>query len=874
MQSTLRNPYRTAVEQCIRDLQAALGEDAVLTRPADLLAYDGDAYPMARQTPAAVALPATTEQTAAAVRLCARYGIPFVPRGAGTGLSGGATPLPDSVVISTARMNRIIATDIPNRRALVEAGCTNISISDAVAAYGLHYAPDPSSQGVCTIGGNIAENAGGPHTLKYGVTVNHVTGLTLVRPSGDVVRLGGMAEEPSGYDLVGLTVGSEGTFGIVTEAIVKLTPVPAAVRTLLAVFDTVEACTRAVVKVLASGVIPCALEMIDRTILMAIEDAFHFGFPREAGAVLTVEIDGPEHGIDDEAAIVRQACMDEGAREVRLAADASDRARLWIARKKGVGTAGRLASSIVTQDGAIPRSKLPEVLAAVAECAQRHGIRVCNIFHAGDGNLHPCVLYDQSDADEAERVHAFNEEVLALCVAAGGTITGEHGVGIEKREAMRLMFSEADLRWMHRIRDVFDPTGLCNPGKLLPPVESLRSLNGERSNGLPPSDGPCELSDHGELLPRSEDDCREAIRSALRERAPIEPRGAGLLVHLAPSCEDQPRVLSTRELRRLGPLCPADNLVTCQAGVTFGELQAAAAEHGQWVPIDPPRADEVTVGGVVAANATALLQARYGRPGDAVVAMRAISATGDTLRTGAHVVKNAAGYDLGRLLAGSHGTLAVITEVTFRTLPKPASTAELAFEHDDLEATCRFAWEIWTSHPELQYVAVSLEGVGRIAVGAGGNDRSVCWLVGTITSAARQHGLREMAASGIAERMRHDLNAMSPGAAVRIAAAPHDAYGIVGQHALSGLSVTWLVGAGVVVVGCPSEDDSQGVAGIGAVARDAAMRDAAVRWLRASSSLRRRWRIPPANVGEAALASELKRALDPYQILSPGRMTQ
>lgn len=467
-QLTRKTEPAVSLPQLLHELRMVLGDEGLLTDDADLLAYDGDAFPAARQTPAAVALPRSTEQAAAIVRLCIRHGIPFVPRGAGTGLSGGATPLPNSVVISLARMSCILEVDAENRVAHVEAGCTNQAISDAAASHGLHYAPDPSSQLVCTVGGNIAENAGGPHTLKHGVTVNHVLGVRLVTSLGEIIEIGGPREPDEPLDLLGLIVGSEGTLGIVTEAWLRLVPVPEAVRTLLGVFPTVSDATECVVEIMARGVVPCALEMIDRTILVAIEDAFHLGLPRDAEAVLTVEVDGTEESVREEAEIVREVFASHRAAEVRVASDPAERERLWIARKKGVGTTGRLARSIITQDGAIPRSKLPEVLAAVRQLAAEHNIRVCNIFHAGDGNLHPCVLYDHTDAEEAERVHAFNEAVLALCVREGGTITGEHGVGLEKREAMRLMFTDADLSLMERVRKAFDPAGLCNPGKLIP----------------------------------------------------------------------------------------------------------------------------------------------------------------------------------------------------------------------------------------------------------------------------------------------------------------------------------------------------------------------------------------------------------------------
>lgn len=318
----------------------------------------------------------------------------------------------------------------------------------------------------------MAENSGGPHTLKYGVTTNHITGLKLVLPDGEIVELGGETEETPGYDLVGITVGSEGTFGIVTEVTVRLTPLPQAYRTLLAIFETVDECTQTVSDIIAAGILPAALEMIDRLILQAIEEAFHLGFPRDAGAVLLIELDGFEAGLDAEAARVREICQRNRAREIRQAVTPEDRARLWMARKKGIGAAGRLAPSIVTQDGVIPRSKLPEVLREVQKIADHYGIRICNIFHAGDGNLHPCVLFDERDTDELRRVVEAGEEILKLCVRVGGSITGEHGIGVEKINAMPLLFSEADIAFMERLRSVFNTNTLCNPGKLLPSSKS------------------------------------------------------------------------------------------------------------------------------------------------------------------------------------------------------------------------------------------------------------------------------------------------------------------------------------------------------------------------------------------------------------------
>lgn len=451
-----------------REVQAIVGADGVLRTEAERRVYDGDAYTLHRAQPDAVALPRTTEEVSAVVVLCARRGIPVVARGAGTGLSGGATPVRGGVVLSTMRMNRILRVDPASRLITAQAGATNASLTRAAAPHGLHFAPDPSSQVVSTIGGNVAENAGGPHTLKYGVTANHVVAMTVVLADGRVTRLGSDADDAPGPDLARLFVGSEGTLGIVTEVTARLTPLPEAWRTLLAVFDDVEDCTATVTAIIAEGIVPAALEMIDEIILRAIERALSAGLPEDAAAVLVIEVDGPDAGLDRDADRVEAICRAHRARDVRRAADEEERARLWMARKKGVGAVGRLAPNMVTQDGVIPRTRLPEALRRIAEIGRRRRVRVCNVFHAGDGNLHPCIVYDQRDADEVLRVEQANREIVELCLAMGGSITGEHGVGIEKLSFMRAMFAESDLDAMRSVRRALDPAGLLNPGKLLP----------------------------------------------------------------------------------------------------------------------------------------------------------------------------------------------------------------------------------------------------------------------------------------------------------------------------------------------------------------------------------------------------------------------
>jgi len=454
--------------QVLDALADIVGRDALVARPGETRVYECDGWTMAKQVPDLVVLPRTPEQAAAVVRVLHRNGLAFVPRGAGTGLSGGCLPLEAPVMICTSRLTRIVEIDLANRRAVVEAGVVNLAVTRAVAAHGLLYAPDPSSQSACTIGGNVAENSGGPHTLKYGVTTNHVLAVELVLSDGEVVQLGGAMEDVPGYDLRGLVVGAEGTVGLVTSATLRLVRVPEAWRTLLGVFESVGDACSAVSRIIATGIVPAALEMMDRLIVEAVEAAFHFGFPTDAGAVLIVELDGAAAELDGHMRAVIEVCRAHGAREVRVAETEQQRAALWKSRKRAFGALGRLAPNYCTQDGVVPRTKLPDILRAITAIGERHRLRIANVFHAGDGNIHPVVLYDERDADEVRRVIAAGHEILRACVDLGGSITGEHGVGVEKIGELPLMFSPQDLLVMQQLRAVFDPNRRCNPGKIFP----------------------------------------------------------------------------------------------------------------------------------------------------------------------------------------------------------------------------------------------------------------------------------------------------------------------------------------------------------------------------------------------------------------------
>jgi glycolate oxidase len=449
-------------------LGAIVGEGGLIDRPEARLVYECDGYTLERAVPELVVLPRSPVEVSRILAVLAAEGIAFVPRGAGTGLSGGTLPVAAPVMVCTSRMQRIESVDVANRRVVVEAGVVNQWVTNAARAHGLHYAPDPSSQPACTIGGNVAENSGGPHTLKYGVTTNHVLGVELALPSGELVMLGGPVEDRPGYDLVGLVVGSEGTFGIVTRAVLRLVRTPEAYRTLLGVFDSVDAASEAVSGIIAAGIVPAALEMMDRLIIEAVEAAFRVGLPTDAGAVLLVELDGPAAGLDPQAERVRAVCAAHGAREIRKARDDAERAALWKCRKRAFGAVGRLAPNYCTQDGVVPRTRVPEILRRIAAAAERHRLRIANVFHAGDGNIHPILLFDERDRDEVARVLAAGREILEACVALGGSITGEHGIGVEKIAQMPLLFGPDDIAAMTRLRAVFDPEHRANPHKIFP----------------------------------------------------------------------------------------------------------------------------------------------------------------------------------------------------------------------------------------------------------------------------------------------------------------------------------------------------------------------------------------------------------------------
>lgn len=687
------------MDTLIKNLAAIVGPDNVLSKPDELIVFECDGLPHHKHRPRAVVFPTTTEQTAAVMKELTRAKVPFTPRGAGTGLSGGALALNDAVVIEMARMRQVLKIDPANRIAVVQPGVVNLQVSRAAAPYGLYYVPDPSSQPTCTIGGNIAEGAGGIHCLKYGTTTDHVIGARVVLSTGEVLDLGG-AIESEGYDLLGTFIGSEGTFGIATEATLRLLQNPPAVRTLLAEFGEVNDASHAVSAIIAAGVMPAALEMMDHEIIRAVEaSVFAAGLPPDAGAALIVELDGIEAGLEDEVERVTDICMEFGARSCRAARDENERKKLWAARKGAFGAIGRISPDSMIQDAVVPRSRLPGVLSAAYEIAAKYQLRVANVFHAGDGNLHPLICFDSRNAEQVIRVKEAGRELMEVCVAAGGTITGEHGVGLDKRDLLPLVFNDADMNAMLSVRAAFDPNGICNPGKIIP---MLRGCGEGRAVAVELDKEPTELpSDRVQfsrpavagsveeivgvsnidslggaqiVYPTTSDQVSELVRFAANNQLKVTPVGNMTWV---PQSFDADLVINTSRMNRVIEHEPADLIAVAEPGVTLSAFNEELKTNGQWLPLDPPNNGKATLGGIVATGIGGVQQFGYGRPRGSVIGMKVVLADGTLIKAGGRVVKNVAGYDLCKLFTGSNGTLGIITEINFKLRPTPRSERTL-----------------------------------------------------------------------------------------------------------------------------------------------------------------------------------------------------
>jgi D-lactate dehydrogenase (cytochrome) len=654
--------------EAISALRRLTGPEGVIVDPDRLIAYEADALTTSRGTPLAVVFPRTIDEIQGVVRALHESGLPFVPRGAGTGLAGGAVAHA-AVLVCTAGMTKIVSVDPEAWIAVVEPGVLTADISEAAARLGLRYLPDPASAAACTIGGNIATDSGGPHCLKHGVTSDHVAGLEVVLPDGERVSL--TRGEGGGLDLAGLFIGSEGTLGLAGRIELRLTPVAAAVQALLALFDDLRSAGGAVSAVLAEGILPVALELIDRQTIAVVEaSAYAAGLPLDTAAALVVECEGEPEEVEADLGAVEEVLRRHGAREVRRARDEAERLAIWQARKKAYGALGRLAPDVLVQDAVVPRTALAGLLPAIEEVARLHDLRLASFFHAGDGNLHPNLLFDARDQEQVARVEAASREIMHLCVEAGGTITGEHGIGRDKIGYMELIFGPGELAAQRRLKAALDPAGLCNADKMLPPVEA---------EPMPVATSPGAAGHGAEARVPFEPSGAEELALWLRDRpldaAPIitgrslsgEPVLAGPAVSLA-------------RLDHLVDYRPNDLTITVGAGTRLTSLQEIAAREGQWLPVESSGMLR-SAGGLVAAAPPGAFDASFGPVRRQLLACQIVSSQGEVLRWGRPVVKNVAGYGLCRLVCGSRGRLGVLTEVTFRLWPRPAVRRTFGLEH-------------------------------------------------------------------------------------------------------------------------------------------------------------------------------------------------
>jgi D-lactate dehydrogenase (cytochrome) len=664
----MKKMTKTITQDVWQTLKTALPRDALVTNPAELIAYEIDGS-LGLGEPQCVALPRSTEEVVTIMKWSSKNGVPVVARGAGTGLSGGAVA-DGGMMISFARMMQILELDEMGRSAVIQPGVIHLVFDELVKTKGLYYPPDPASGRSCTIGGTLAENAGGPHCFKYGVTTNYVLGLEVVLADGRVIHTGGRAYDYPEYDLNGLLVGSEGTLGLITSADVRLTRNIPDIKTLMAIFNSVEEAGEAVSAVIARGLMPATLEMMDRKMIGIVENYAHAGLPTDADALLIIEADGYPESLDSQMNEIIAVMNENKARELRLAKSATERDKIWYARKSAFGAIAQISPAYFLLDGTVPRSKLAQALAGINKICASVNLRVCYVFHAGDGNLHPIILFDPSDPDMIQRVHLAGHEVIELCVQMGGTITGEHGVGTEKRQYMSLIFNPGELQAQQDIKEIFDPEHILNPGKILPEF---------KYEPEPVKAQPLAKT----FAPISVEEASEGIRSwtADQKLSTLRLKGGGTKSSLLSPADV---TLSTQNLRGIQSFAMNDLYVTVNAGTPLSELQEELKVNNVWVPMVSPWS-ESTVGGVVATNFNAPLRSRYGAIRDLILAMTVVLPDGRIVRAGKAVVKNVAGYDLPKMFVGSYGTLGLITDVTFKLLPFPRKRSTLVVPVDDLK---------------------------------------------------------------------------------------------------------------------------------------------------------------------------------------------
>lgn len=663
-------------EDLLDSLKTLLPQGYVFTDSASLISYEVDAG-LDRGRPEGVVFPRSAGDVARLVRWAAKHNVPLIARGAGTGLSGGAVAERGGIIVEFSRMNAMLEIDEYGRSAVVEPGLINLRLDEQVKARGLYFPPDPASQRASTIGGNVAENSGGPHCFKYGVTTNYIMGMDIVLADGRAVRVGGRALDYPAYDLCGLITGSEGMFAIMTAIFARLVRNPPAIKTMLVAFDSVEQAGVAVSAVIAAGLVPATMEMMDQKIIEIIEPFAHANMPLDAGAVLIIEVDGYPASLEAQIAEITRIMETHGGRDMRIARDEEERAAIWLARKSAAGAVSRLTPAYYTVDITVPRSYLSQMLREVNDICERHELRVGYMFHAGDGNLHPLILIpDPEDAELMRRVHHAGLEIVLACVQKNGSLSGEHGIGIEKRQYMALMHTAEELASMQDIKQVFDPANILNPGKIFPTPETGEAIaNASQAATV----------DSAQVVTENNIFAPESAASAAQGLAALAAAGKRVAIR-ATSDDPLPTgadiLCSAAKLRGITTFAPDDLYITVESGTPLAEVQSFLAEHGKWLPLASPWPD-TTIGGLISTNLNAPLRMRYGAIRDLVLCATVALADGRAIRTGRPVVKNVAGYDLTKAFIGARGTLGLLADVTLKIAAPPRSRCTLLVPVDD-----------------------------------------------------------------------------------------------------------------------------------------------------------------------------------------------
>jgi len=708
----------------VKALAKAVGREDVLLSPLDLIAYSYDATGK-HSLPDVVVFPNSTAEVSAIMKIAHREQVPVVPRGAGTNLTGGTVPSRGGIVLELSRLNRILDIDTACHRAVVEPGVVNLDLQNVLQPLGFMYAPDPASQKSCTLGGNAAEDAGGPHCLKYGVTSNHICALELVLADGQIVQVGNSADDSYGYDLLGPVVGSEGTLGVVTKLVLRILRLPESFQTMLAIFETLDDAGQTVSDIIAAGIIPGALELLDNPVVQAVEASFHAGYPLDAEALLLIELDGVKEGLERQTQRVVEVCNANNAREVKLAHTTAEREGLWQGRRGAFGAIARVRPAYVVQDATVPRNKLVPMLREVSKIAQKYELLIGNVAHLGDGNLHPLLMYDNRDPEESERAEKAGKEILVACVALEGTISGEHGIGLEKQSSMPLMFSPSELELMRQVKDVFDPEGILNPGKIMPLQEStIEVIDSEVISTYTPEKGkslqdelvetlgqdkvlaePQELAAYQVdeklpslvVFPSHTDHICQVVKAASRHGMPLIPWGNGSKQAMGLPLAKTGIVLSLKNMNHLLELDAHNLTAKVEAGMNHAELQRELARHGLCFPLEPADMESATIGGSLATNSNGPGRLAYGTARDLILGITAVTPAGEVVHVGGKTMKNVAGYDLRKLFLGSWGTLGVITEAILRLSYLPEEHKTLLLKLPNIESVSQIVRQISNS---------------------------------------------------------------------------------------------------------------------------------------------------------------------------------